>query len=419
MRKIVLLCILQIFFLQNMFSQTLQYKAIKDTSYTEKRKNFTLNKDEIVEWKINDYLYVYYDSYNQEREMYNLLLGVLYNDKTIYPYIYNSDFELLNSEKVFYQEYFNFIPVYYLDLLKTKNINLIINNQQDWNKFKKNYRTFEGETFYESFYPEEIVLSNLYIYFTLHNFYITKRIVSNSNLYEIEIHRNPTTITGDNYIFEYEQPYPKTYMKYKNENDIKLLCKFDGDYVDIWINSIDEYMGKYFVAPKNTTQKEINELVSTGNFNKSNVYWPRHADGTSDFDKEIKPPMVELVKNTEVKEEKILKSVSISKERISKSTESAVSASSTTQAPSTNVTVNKNMLVTENLKLRSGEATTTSVLTVMQAGTKVKILQLGKAETIDGINSNWVKVEVISGRDRDGKDIKKKTTGWCYGGYLK
>ena len=78
------------------------------------------------------------------------------------------------------------------------------------------------------------------------------------------------------------------------------------------------------------------------------------------------------------------------------------------------------MLVTENLKLRSGEATTTHVLTVMQAGTKVKILALGKAETIDGINSNWVKVEVQSGaKDRDGKTIRTGTVGWCYGGYLK
>ena len=76
------------------------------------------------------------------------------------------------------------------------------------------------------------------------------------------------------------------------------------------------------------------------------------------------------------------------------------------------------MTVTENLKLLSGEATSTTVLTVMQAGTKVKILELGKLETIDDINSNWVKVEVISGKDRDGKEIKKKATGWCYGGYL-
>ena len=86
---------------------------------------------------------------------------------------------------------------------------------------------------------------------------------------------------------------------------------------------------------------------------------------------------------------------------------------------STNVEKNKTMLVNENLKLRSGEATSTQVLTVMSAGTKVKILELGKAETIDGISSNWVKVEVQKGaKDRDGNPIKAGTVGWCYGGYL-
>ena len=87
---------------------------------------------------------------------------------------------------------------------------------------------------------------------------------------------------------------------------------------------------------------------------------------------------------------------------------------------STNVSPNKTMLVSENLKLRSGEATTSDVITVMSVGTKVKILELGKAETIDGISSNWVKVEVQSGaKDRDGKTITKGTVGWCFGGYLK
>ena len=77
------------------------------------------------------------------------------------------------------------------------------------------------------------------------------------------------------------------------------------------------------------------------------------------------------------------------------------------------------MTVRENLKLRSGEATSTQVLTVMSAGTKVKILELGKTETIDGISSNWVKVEVQKGaKDREGKPIKQGTVGWCYGGYL-
>jgi len=80
---------------------------------------------------------------------------------------------------------------------------------------------------------------------------------------------------------------------------------------------------------------------------------------------------------------------------------------------------NKTMTVRENLKLRSGEDTSTPVLAVMSAGAKVRILELGKAETIDGINSNWVKVEVQAGvKDRDGKPIKKGTVGWCFGGFL-
>ena len=86
----------------------------------------------------------------------------------------------------------------------------------------------------------------------------------------------------------------------------------------------------------------------------SKVTWPKHADGSCDYDGSKKTVAVQ----------------------------------------STNVSKNKTMHVSENLKLRSGEATTIQVLTVMSAGTKVKILELGKAENIDGINSNWVKVEV-------------------------
>ena len=87
--------------------------------------------------------------------------------------------------------------------------------------------------------------------------------------------------------------------------------------------------------------------------------------------------------------------------------------------PSTNVAVNKEMTCGDNLRLRSEEATSSKVITTMQKGTRVKILNLGKAETIDGITSNWVQVEVLAdAKDKDGKSIKAGTIGWCYGGYL-
>ena len=123
------------------------------------------------------------------------------------------------------------------------------------------------------------------------------------------------------------------------------------------------------------TYKQVENLIATNKCDLTNITWPRHADGSCDYDGSKKS--------------------------------------------TTNVSVNKLMVVSENLKLRSGEATSTQVLTVMSAGTKVKILELGKTETIDGINSNWVKVEVqSSAKDRNGNAIKVGTVGWCYGGYL-
>ena len=40
---------------------------------------------------------------------------------------------------------------------------------------------------------------------------------------------------------------------------------------------------------------EIGDFVETGRVNFSNIYFPRLADGTSDFDKKVIPPMVKLI----------------------------------------------------------------------------------------------------------------------------
>ena len=153
-----------------------------------------------------------------------------------------------------------------------------------------------------------------------------------------------------------------------------------------------------------STAQEIQKLVKTNDCNLANVYFPRHSNGTSDYDNKVISPHVYVEKYGSIKNG--------NKKEVTSQTLKATT--------STNVALNKTMTVKENLKLRSGEATSTQVLSVMSAGTKVKILELGKAETIDGISSNWVKVEVQKGaKDRDGKPVKAGTVGWCYGGYLK
>ena len=122
-------------------------------------------------------------------------------------------------------------------------------------------------------------------------------------------------------------------------------------------------------------------LIATNKFDLSKVTWPRHADGSCDYED-----------TTSVK---------------------------TASTAITSMYPNKIMTVKENLRLRSGESTTTQVLAVMQAGSKVKILNIGDDTWIDGMHGFWMKVEVQAGaKDRDGKPIREGTVGWCFGGYL-
>ncbi|MCR5288762.1 MAG: SUMF1/EgtB/PvdO family nonheme iron enzyme [Treponema sp.] len=77
-------------------------------------------------------------------------------------------------------------------------------------------------------------------------------------------------------------------------------------------------------------------------------------------------------------------------------------------------------VASSNLRLRTNEAKDNETICIMSKGSQIKILEFGSPETIDGISSNWVKVEVQKGaKDRDGNPIKAGTVGWCYGGYLK
>ena len=88
-------------------------------------------------------------------------------------------------------------------------------------------------------------------------------------------------------------------------------------------------------------------------------------------------------------------------------------------SPLSVVTVNKRYRASDNLRLRSSGSTAGKPVITIGKGTQVKVLAVGAEQTIDGITSNWVQVEVQTGaKDRDGKPIAAGTRGWCFGGYL-
>ena len=97
-----------------------------------------------------------------------------------------------------------------------------------------------------------------------------------------------------------------------------------------------------------------------------------------------------------------------------------VSTAKTASETRNGITIGRIMKATDNLRLRKTELTSSEIITSMLKGTAVKIISFGREETIDGIKSSWVQVEVQSGgKDRDGKSIPEGTRGWCFGGYLK
>lgn len=155
-----------------------------------------------------------------------------------------------------------------------------------------------------------------------------------------------------------------------------VTLKVDGDYLHIFNKSKNKPITTLAYID-DSVMDELVELFKSNTCDLSKVKWPRHADGSCDYDG-------------------------------SKKNENE-----------SNIAPFMRMFVKENLKLRAEEDTSSQVLTIMKPGIEVRILEVGKAETIDGINSNWVKVDVqFNPRGNTGDSFIPSMIGWCYGGYL-
>ena len=122
-------------------------------------------------------------------------------------------------------------------------------------------------------------------------------------------------------------------------------------------------------------EEALYEAIKTNEFDMTKITFPRHADGTCDYESGGGVPGKKIVNGV--------------------------------------------YRAQDNLRLRETGSTSGKAITTMQAGTYVRILSLGKEETIDGITDNWVEVETQFGAKNLEGDFLYGKTGWCFGGYLK
>ena len=248
------------------------------------------------------------------------------------------------------------IPSYYYDVLKARNYEKIFEYEPYWLISDDN--TYDWT---DHFNPCYLTLTNTYGVIVYKDksvsFLITNVTRTAENLYRIKIYVNEKHKS-------YEGYDPRFY------DGANIYLKYDGDYVDVYINSLNDKIDTFVISSYNvrealryTTYEYYDEI--------KDITWPRHADGSCDY-------------------------------------ETAVRLQS-----------GKRYRSSDNLRLRASGSTAGKPVVTIGEGTQVKVITVGAEQTIDNITSNWVQVEVQAGaKDRDGKAIAAGTTGWCFGGYL-
>ncbi len=290
--------------------------------------------------------------------------------------VFGTDFEERISEKNWFREYYNeviyrqdrnIILLYQMARTETEFFNHVGDYMIYWYEMpQKTSDKFACGTSGDSAYPYRIWI--------LGDYRCKIREIS-SDLYELEL--EDVRISQGYYENALKEGYDMRFALEATEPGYSLYCRFDGDYLYLYLEDGKTLFATY-CAYDDEEEEALYDAIRTNDFDMSQFTFPRHADGTCDYE------------NAASGEE-------IYKKRI----------------------VNGVYRAKENLRLREKEGTSGAVITAMPAGTRVKILSNGREETIDGITDNWVQVKVQWGS----KDIYDNdlygTKGWCFGGYLK
>ena len=157
-------------------------------------------------------------------------------------------------------------------------------------------------------------------------------------MYELEI--EDVRILQEKYEDLLARGHDRKFALEATEPGYSLYCRFDGDYLYLYLEDGKTLYATY-CAYDDAEKDALYEAICTNEFDMTKFTFPRHADGTCDYE------------NAAYKE-------GIQKKRI----------------------VNGVYRAKENLRLRGKEGTSGAIITTMPAGTRVKILSLGKSRNL-------------------------------------
>ncbi|MCL2382475.1 MAG: SH3 domain-containing protein [Treponema sp.] len=219
-------------------------------------------------------------------------------------------------------------------------------------------RDFDTQLWYETFYIDRgLEINQISLSaggFVPRSYWVTSIIVSNNGFMVTISNPQFETISAlDRY--HWTVPLPT------DRRSFNILLIKDNDYLDMYLETTENLLAT-FVRVNRTVVDELNNLLRTNTVDLSRITaWPRRADGSMDFP----PPGIDI---------------------------SSFRATHT---------------ATVRLRARDDPTTTSLIVTTLDLGAEVQILETGPTATIDGITAPWVRIQTANG-----------FTGWSFSGYL-
>ena len=289
--------------------------------------------------------------------------------------VFGTDFEERISRNIWYRDYFN-------EVIYRKDRNILLEYQPRIEKKIHYYDDAYVDMIYwfddPSRYRDRITWNRFddgeygsYISIGMSGFrYKAKKLTP--DLYELEI--EDVRISQEWYELLLEYGHDMKFALNATEPGYSLYFRFDGEYLYIYLDDGKTLYATY-CAYDESEEKALHEAIRTNEFDMTKFTFPRHGDGTCDYESDGGVPGKKIVCGI--------------------------------------------YRAKDNLRLRANENTSGEIITTMQAGSLVLILSKGREETIDGITDNWVEVELQTGAKNLEGDFLYGETGWCFGGYLK
>ena len=351
-----------------------------------------IGKEAAVSYVLGDYLSTHSMGVVREKDYFLHVIEVTDSNQEKYKVLVDDLMRENRNQELHDRINGIWVVAHTFDVLKANKLDELLRYEPFW---KTEWKTSVGEEWEDDYFPSYMAVTDNYVYIssyaTGYRFYLIQNDVKDDRC---------TCYTTERFVYGRAVVAKNDFMSKLEGKEKEDFCfEFDGDYLFLYImgNEKQEKLNT-FIKVRNyeeylEIEKQVRSIAQGYKADLSEITWPRHADGSCDYDTNGKA------------------TASASGNPDTSATGAVISK----PAPD----MGKTATVTENLRLRISDKTTAEVVTMLAAGARIKVLAPGREDTIDGIASNWVQVSVLDGaKDKDGNAIAAGTKGWLFGGYL-